>query len=74
MVKKEEQIFIGNDDMVVELLGKAKEEFIAEREKLQIELNFIKEQQNVKKEARENAIKKLAEIAGLTDEEIKSII
>ena len=54
--KKEEQIFIGNDDMVVELTGEAKAEFIAERD------------------ARESAIKKLAEIAGLTKEELASIL
>lgn len=67
---KEEQIFIGNDDVVVELLGDAKAEFIAEREKMIAEIAQEKAQQQAQKELKISAYKKL----GLTDEEIATII
>ena len=72
--KQEEQIFIGNDDMVVELTGEAKAEFIADREARQAEALLLETEYKAKQEARESAIKKLAEIAGLTKEELASIL
>jgi dsDNA-binding SOS-regulon protein len=71
---KEEQIFIGNNDMVVELLGEAKAEFIAQREADNTERLLLEAEQLAKQTARANAIQKLAEIAGLTEEEINSIL
>ena len=72
--KQEEQIFIGNDDMTVELLGEAKKEFIASREALKIQQALLEAEYKAKQEARESAIKKLAEIAGLTKDELASIL
>jgi len=72
--KQEEQIFIGNDDMVVELTGEAKAEFIADREKLKQEQALLEAEYKAKQDARESAIKKLAEIAGLTKDEIQAIL
>jgi hypothetical protein len=71
---KQEQIFIGIDDQIIELTGAEKEAFIADREAIAETNRLIEAEQTKKKEARENAIKKLAEIAGLTDEEINAII
>ena len=72
--KKEEQIFIGNDDMVVELLGEAKAEFIADREAVKAAQALLETARLEKENARASAINKLATIAGLTEEEINSII
>jgi hypothetical protein len=71
---KEDQIFIGNNDMVVELLGEAKAEFIAQREADNAERLLLEAEYKAKQDARESAIKKLAEIAGLTKEELASIL
>ena len=72
--KKEEQIFIGNDDMVVELLGEAKAEFIADREAVKAAQALLETEYKAKQEARESALKKLGEIAGLTKEELNAIL
>jgi len=72
--KQDEQIFIGNDDMVVELLGEAKSEFIAEREKIKAQQALLEAEYKAKQDARESAIKKFADIAGLTKEELASIL
>ena len=75
MVKsQEEQIFIGDNDMVVELLGEAKAEFIAMREQMKAEQALLETEQRAKQEARASAITKLAEIAGLTEEELNAIL
>ena len=71
---QEEQIFIGNDDMVVELLGEAKAEFIADRDARIEAQRLLETEYKAKQDARESAIKKLAEIAGLTKEELASIL
>lgn len=71
---KEEQIFIGIDDQVIELTGADKETFIVERN-LKIERTTqFQTQQLAKQDARESALKKLADIAGLTKEELASIL
>ena len=67
---KQEQIFIGNDDIVVELLGDAKAEFIAEREKINAEIEAQKAHREAQKQLKISAYKKL----GLTDEEIQAIL
>jgi hypothetical protein len=71
---KEEQIFVGIDDQVIELTGADKEAFLSER-KLEADAKALLEtEQLAKQTARASAITKLAEIAGLTEEEINAII
>jgi hypothetical protein len=70
MVKKEEAIFVGIDDQRVELTGAEKEEFIAHRE----EQVLLEAEYKAKQDARDSAIKKLGEIAGLTKEELDAIL
>jgi hypothetical protein len=72
--KKEEQIFIGNDDIVVELIGEAKVEFIADREARAQESLLLEAEATAKKQARIDAITKLGQASGLTTEEIESIL
>jgi hypothetical protein len=69
-----EKIIIGIDNEIIELKGEQLEAFLADKKQLQEQASLIEAEQTKKKEARENAIKKLAEIAGLTDEEINAII
>ena len=71
---KEEQIFIGVDDQVIELIGAEKDAFIAQREADNAERLLLEAEYKAKQDARESAIKKLAEIAGLTKEELASIL
>ena len=70
MAKKDDAIFIGVDDQVIELIGKEKEAFLADRAKTQLNLDaqFAKEEAN--KELKKSAYTKL----GLTEEEIKAIL
>jgi hypothetical protein len=71
---QEEQIFIGVNDERIELTGADKEAFIAQREAEQAKALLLEAEQSAKRDARESAIKKLAEIAGLTKEELASIL
>ena len=71
---KEEQIFIGVDDQVIELTGADKEAFIADRQASVDAQALLEAEYEAKRNARANAIQKLAEIAGLTEEEINSIL
>jgi hypothetical protein len=71
---KEEQIFIGNNDMVVELLGEAKAEFIAQREADNAERLLLEAKESERKQLRIDAITKLGAASGLTEEEINSIL
>jgi uncharacterized SAM-binding protein YcdF (DUF218 family) len=68
------KIFIGIDDQVIELTGADKEAFIADREASLEAKRLLEAEQIAKQTARANAIQKLAEIAGLTEEEINSIL
>ena len=68
------KILIGIDDQVIELTGEAKEAFIAQREADQAATLLLETEYKAKQEARDSAIKKLAEIAGLTKEEIGAIL
>ena len=75
MVKsKEEAIFIQVGEEVIELTGADKEAFIADREASLQAKRLLEAEYEAKKTARANAITKLAEVAGLTEEEIKAII
>jgi hypothetical protein len=71
---KDEQILIGDGDTVVELTGADKEAFIADREAKKADFALLEAEYQAKRDSRESAIKKLAEIAGLTEEELASIL
>ena len=71
---KSEVIKIQDGDTVIELTGADKEAFIAQREADNQEALLLETEQLAKQAARTSAITKLAEIAGLTEEEINAII
>jgi hypothetical protein len=68
------KIFIQDGDQVIELKGADKEAFIADQETRAQEALLLETEYKAKQKAREDAIKKLAEIAGLTEEEINAIL
>lgn len=67
---KEEQIFIGIDNQVIELTGAEKEAFLEQRAKDQAEREALKAQQKEQKALKVSAYTKLA----LTEEEINAIL
>jgi hypothetical protein len=69
-----EPIFIQSNNERIELIGKDKEAFIADRYAIQAELELIETVRLEKETARASAINKLATMAGLTEEELNSII
>ena len=68
------KIIVGIDDERIELTGEAKDAFIAQREADNAERLLLETEYKAKQKAREDAIKKLAEIAGLTEEELNAIL
>ena len=68
------KIFIGIDDQVIELTGQAKADFIADREATAEAQRLLQAEYKAKQDARDSAIKKLGEIAGLTKEELDAIL
>jgi hypothetical protein len=72
--KKEEQIFIGVDDQVVELIGADKEAFIADREATLEAQRLLEALALEKQQKRVDAITKLGEASGLTTDEINAIL
>ena len=72
--QKEEQIFIQIADERIELTGQAKEDFIADREATAQASALLEAEYEAKRTARESAITKLGEIAGLTKEELDAIL
>jgi hypothetical protein len=71
---KEEQIFIGIDNERVELLGADKEAFLVDQAQMKAERTLLEAEYKAKQDSRESAIKKLAEIAGLTKDELNAIL
>jgi hypothetical protein len=71
---KDEQIFVGIGNEIFELTGADKEAFLEDRNARAQEVVLLEAEQLAKQTARANAIQKLAEIAGLTEEEINSIL
>lgn len=69
-----EKIIIGIDNETIELKGADKDVFIADREATATAQALLETKYKEKQEARDSAIKKLAEIAGLTKEEIEAIL
>jgi hypothetical protein len=68
------KIMVGIDDQVIELTGADKDAFIAQREADNVQSQLVEAEQLAKQNARTSAITKLAEIAGLTEAEINSIL
>jgi len=71
---KSEKIMVGIDDQVIELTGQAKTDFIADQQARQAETLLLEAEYQAKRDARESAITKLGEIAGLTKEELDAIL
>jgi hypothetical protein len=69
-----DKIFIQDGDTVIELTGADKDAFIAQREADNVQSQLVEAEYEAKRTARANAIQKLAEIAGLTEDEINSIL
>jgi hypothetical protein len=69
-----EKIFVGYNNEKVELTGADKEQFLQQRELDNQAKLLLEAEYEAKRTARANAINKLAEIAGLTEEEINSIL
>ena len=69
-----EKIFIGDNEQIIELTGEAKTEFIAMRKEMQAEKLLLEAEYQAKKELRTNAITKLGQASGLTEEEINAIL
>ena len=68
------KIMVGIDDQIIELTGEAKEAFLADRKATAQASLLLEAEQSAKRDARESAIKKLGEIAGLTKEELDAIL
>jgi hypothetical protein len=68
------KITIGMDDQVIELTGADKEAFIAQRTADQESQALLEAEYKAKQDARDSAIKKLGEIAGLTKDELNAIL
>ncbi len=71
---KEKTIYVQDGDTVIELTGVHKEAFLADREATAQASALLEAEYKAKQDARESAIKKLADIAGLTKEELASIL
>ena len=71
---KSETIKVQEGNTIIELTGADKEAFIAQREADNVAFQLVETEYKAKQDARESAIKKLAEIAGLTKEELASIL
>ena len=68
------KIFVGIDNNKIELTGADKEAFLEQRAKDEAEALLLETEYKAKQKAREDAIKKLAEVAGLTEEELNAIL
>lgn len=71
---KSETIKIQVGEEVVELIGTEKEAFLADREATNVAFQLVETEYKAKQKAREDAIKKLAEVAGLTEKELNAIL
>jgi hypothetical protein len=74
MTMATEKIIVQIGEEIIELKGADKEAFIADRETTATAQALLETARLEKETARASAITKLAEIAGLTEEEINSII
>jgi hypothetical protein len=74
MTMATEKIFIQIDNEKIELTGQAKTDFIADRDATNVQIELREAEYQAKRDARESAITKLGEIAGLTKEELDAIL
>ena len=74
MTMATEKIFVGIDNARIELTGQAKADFLSDREALVESERLLEAEYKAKQDARDSAIKKLGEIAGLTKEELNAIL
>jgi hypothetical protein len=74
MIMATEKIMIQIGDEVQELKGADKEAFLADREATATAQALLEAEYKAKQDSRESAIKKLAEIAGLTKDELNAIL
>ena len=68
------KIMVGIDNQVIELTGADKEAFIADKKENRDAQALLEAEYKAKQDARESALKKLSEIAGLTKAELDSIL
>jgi len=71
---KTETIKIQDGDTIIELTGADKEAFLADRQASAETELLLEAEYKAKQDSRESAIKKLAEIAGLTKDELNAIL
>jgi hypothetical protein len=71
---KSETILVQDGDTVIELTGADKEAFLADRQANAEVQALLEAEYQAKRDARESAITKLGEIAGLTKEELDAIL
>jgi hypothetical protein len=69
-----EKIYIQIDNDKIELTGSDKEAFLKDREETNARIALLEAEYKAKRDARESAITKLGEIAGLTKEELDAIL
>ena len=69
-----EKIYIQIDNDRIELTGADKEAFLKDREESNARILTLEAEYEAKRTARANAITKLAEIAGLTKDELNAIL
>jgi hypothetical protein len=74
MTMATEKIIIQIGDQTQELKGADKEAFLADREANAQASALLEAEYKAKQDSRESAIKKLAEIAGLTKDELNAIL
>jgi len=69
-----QKIYVGIDNDKIELTGKAKDNYLAQLELDKQARLLLEAEYKAKQDARDSAIKKLGEIAGLTKEELDAIL
>ena len=69
-----EKIIIQIGDEVKELKGAEKETYLTQRQADKVQFDLVETEYKAKQKAREDAIKKLAEVAGLTEAELNAIL
>jgi hypothetical protein len=68
------KLYLTEDGVKREMTAQEKEAFIADQEARQTETALLEAEYKAKQDSRESAIKKLAEIAGLTKDELNAIL
>jgi hypothetical protein len=74
MTMATEKIFVQIDNDKIELTGQVKSDFIADQKARADAQALLEAEYKAKQDARDSAIKKLGEIAGLTKEELDAIL